>query len=124
VSCHRPTTSGLESSRSQDTKGAEQLLVSPTRLLGLPEVTGLGCAVENFGEAALLRSVLVALRSGEAKVSSASWPSGRFDRLCGVAVDGLSDTAAAECIEELGVLKRLLKACSEDCAWSVSITIT
>ena len=72
MSCHRPTTSGLESSRSQDTKGAEQLLVSPTRLLGLPEVTGLGCAVENFGEAALLRSVLVALRSGEAKVSSAS----------------------------------------------------
>ena len=41
-----------------------------------------------------------------------------------MAVDGLSDTAAAECIEELGVLKRLLKACSEDCAWSVSITIT
>ena len=72
MSCHRPTTSGLESSRSQDTKGAEQLLVSPTRLLGLPEVTGLGCAVENFGEAALPRSVLVALRSGEAKVSSAS----------------------------------------------------
>ena len=61
MSCHRLTTSGLESSRSQDTKGAEQLLVSPTRLLGLPEVTGLGCAVENFGEAALLRSVLVAL---------------------------------------------------------------
>ena len=72
MSCHRLTTSGLESSRSQDTKGAEQLLVSPTRLLGLPEVTGLGCAVENFGEAALLRSVLVGLRSGEAKVSSAS----------------------------------------------------
>ena len=39
-------------------------------------------------------------------------------------VDGLRDTAAAEWIEELGVLNRLLKACSEDCAWSVSVTIT
>ena len=48
------------------------------------------------------------------------WPGGF---LRGV-VDGLRDTAAAEWIEELGVLNRLLKACSEDCAWSVSVTIT
>ena len=49
-SCHRSTPSGLESSLSQETKGPEQLLDSPTRLLGLPVVAGLGCAVENFGE--------------------------------------------------------------------------
>ena len=49
-SCHRSTISGLESSLSQETKGPEQLLDSPTRLLGLPVVAGLGCAVENFGE--------------------------------------------------------------------------
>ena len=50
--CHRSTSSGLESSLSQDTKGPEQLLDSPTKLLGLPVVAGLGCAVENFGEVA------------------------------------------------------------------------
>ena len=51
--CHRSTTSGLESSRSHETKGPEQLLDSPpTRLLGLPVVAGLGRAVENLGEVA------------------------------------------------------------------------
>ena len=51
-SCHRSTTSEVESSLSQETKGPEQLLDSPTRLLGLPVVAGLGRAVENFGEVA------------------------------------------------------------------------
>ena len=40
------------------------------------------------------------------------WPGGF---LRGV-VDGFRDTAAAEWMEELGVLNKLLKACSDDCA--------
>jgi len=139
-SCHRSTTSDVKSSLSQETKGPEQLLdISPTRLLpGLPVVAGLGRAVENFGEVAweltlLLpddsgsmrtwASLLPPLRRGEARASSApriSWPGGF---LSGV-VEGLRETAAAEWIEELGVLNKLLKACSEDCAGSVSVTIT
>ena len=39
-------------------------------------------------------------------------------------VDGFKDEAAAEWIDELGVANRLLKACSEDWAGSVSVTIT
>ena len=80
-SCHRSTMSGLESSLSQDTKGPEQLLDSPTRLLGLPVVAGLGCAVENLGDVAWVLPdsgsmrtwgpLLAPLRSGDASASSA-----------------------------------------------------